>query len=159
MNERLPCDGILYCAPSSAAFILRCCRFAGSVTFSIILSQREHQLELNRLALRCLFDRFVCLIDNRAAVVCLIVPRASSLKFRRQGEGVPPKIASPLRRNMPAQIFYKIDRYVSFGFANFVHARGVRLVRSRRTNHTCIYGRYVIASARRQDLARADSVA
>jgi hypothetical protein len=34
-------------------------RFAGSVTFSIILSQREHQLELNRLSLRCLFDRFV----------------------------------------------------------------------------------------------------
>jgi hypothetical protein len=36
---------------------------------------------------------------------------------------------------------------------------GVRLVCSRRADHTCVYERSVIASARRQDLAREDSVA
>jgi hypothetical protein len=49
--------------------------FAGSVTFSIILSQREHQLELNRLALRCLFDRFVCLINDSRR--CCLLDRAA----------------------------------------------------------------------------------
>jgi hypothetical protein len=80
-------------------------RFAGSVTFSIILSQRERQLELNRLALRCLFDRLVCLIDNRA-VVCLLIRaecEQSQISSPR-GRGTP-KIASPRPRNMCAQIF------------------------------------------------------
>jgi hypothetical protein len=35
----------------------------------------------------------------------------------------------------------------------------VQLARSGRKDHTCIYERTVIASARRQDLAREDSVA
>jgi hypothetical protein len=37
--------------------------------------------------------------------------------------------------------------------------QGERLVSSRWADHTCVYERSVIASARRQDLAREDSVA
>ncbi len=50
-------------------------RFAGSVTFAIILSQHEHQLELNRSTLRCLFDRFVCLIAELRRC-CLLIRAA-----------------------------------------------------------------------------------
>jgi hypothetical protein len=78
-------------------------RFAGSLAFASILSQHEHQLELNRSTLCCLFDRFVSLIDNRAAVICSFVTGASFCKFDDRGGGTP-KIALPRPRNGAAQI-------------------------------------------------------
>jgi hypothetical protein len=61
----------------------------------------------------------------------------------------------------PANLF--IDWYVSILLAhraprNSTEGKGERLVSSRWADHTCGYERSVIASARRQHLAREDSV-
>jgi len=61
------------------------------------------------LRIFCLF--VICLLASSLGCCLLDQSGESISKIRRQGRGTP-KVVSPLRRNMCAQIFSKIDRYI-----------------------------------------------
>jgi hypothetical protein len=85
-------------------------RFAGSGFL------RNHFITTRSLSIiKSLTVLFVCLLfvlsRHRVVVVCSFAPRASILKSWAMPRGYP-KIASPLRRNMRAQIYVNFDRYI-----------------------------------------------